>query len=78
MTINLVNFLLGTFLSYDFITLVIFPLLIATMYCDLNLIVKTTVIDCICVFLSMVVRYFIVLSDSVIKEYDNFYYQTSL
>lgn len=53
-----VVFLISTFVSYSFIILVIFPLLIATLYCDRTLIIGTTIADCICVFLSVILRYF--------------------
>lgn len=66
-----VVFLLSTFISYDFIVLVILPLLIATLYCDRKLIVATTLIDCICVFFTMFLRYYI-FKDSVIQEYSDF------
>mgnify|MGYP004457376293 CR=1 FL=1 len=71
MCILSVVFLLSTFISYDFIVLVILPLLIATLYCDRKLIVATTLVDCICVFLTMMLRYFL-LCDSVAEGYSNF------
>ena len=52
-----VVFLLGTFISYNYIVLLVFPLLIATIYCDKKLIVTVSVIDCICVFAVMFLRY---------------------
>lgn len=66
-----VAFLLGTFISFDYTILVIFPLLIATMYCDRKLIAITTIADSICVLLTMLMRYF-VLSDEIGNEYSNF------
>lgn len=71
MCILAVVFLLSTFISYDFIVLVIFPLLIAALYCDRKLIVATTLIDCICVFLTMCFRYYL-LKGEVKQEYANF------
>lgn len=67
-----VAFLLGTFISYDYVVLVIFPLLIATMYCDRRLIVITTVVDCLIVLLSMCMRYFVLESDIVRDGYSSF------
>ena len=72
MCVLAVVFLLGTFISYDYIILVIFPLLIATMYCDRKLIVTTTVFDCLCVLLSMCMRYFVLFNEASNNEYDNF------
>lgn len=66
-----VVFLLSTFISYDFIVLMIFPLLIATLYCDPKLIVITSVIDCFCVFITMVLRYY-VICHMAIEDYDDF------
>ncbi len=71
MCIISVVFLLATFISYDFIVLVILPLLIATLYCDRKLIVATTVIDCLCVFLTMILRYF-VFGDYMGGDYSSF------
>lgn len=71
MCILSVVFLLSTFISYNFIVLVILPLLIATLYCDRKLIVATTMIDCICVFITMVLRYY-VLAGEVCVEYVSF------
>ena len=71
MCILSVVFLLSTFISYNFIVLVILPLLIATLYCDRKLIVATTLIDCICVFITMVLRYY-VLAGEVCVEYVSF------
>lgn len=65
-----VCFLISTFVSYKFIILVIFPLLIATLYCDRRLIVGTTVADCICVFLSIILRYF-VCNGNEIRSYES-------
>lgn len=65
-----VVFLISTFVSYSFIILVIFPLLIATLYCDRTLIVGTTVADCICVFLSVILRYFACNGNDV-RSYDS-------
>jgi len=64
--------LLGTFVSYDYTILVIFPLLIATMYCDRKLIAATTIVNCICVLVTMCLRYFVVNADAASKEYTNF------
>lgn len=71
MCILAVVFLLSTFISYDFIVLVILPLLIATLYCDRKLIVATSLIDCICVFIIMLLRYFIFEEGST-QEYSSF------
>ncbi|MGN0155570.1 MAG: HD-GYP domain-containing protein [Lachnospiraceae bacterium] len=71
MCILAVVFLLSTFISYDFIVLVILPLLIATLYCDRKLIVATSLIDCICVFIIMLLRYFI-FEESSTQEYSSF------
>ncbi|MCM1159295.1 MAG: HD-GYP domain-containing protein [Bacteroidales bacterium] len=71
MCILSVVFLLSTFISYDFIVLVTVPLLVATLYCDRTLIVATTTINCLCVFLTMLLRYF-VLQDIMSQEYDSF------
>ena len=60
-----VVFLLGTFISYDFIVLLVFSLLIATIYCDKKLIVVCSFIDCACVFLVMFLRY--ILYDGLIS-----------
>ncbi len=65
-----VVFLLSTFISYDFIILVTLPLLIATIYCDRKLIVVTTLIDCICVILVSLLRYYLICPDSGISEYN--------
>lgn len=67
-----VAFLLGTFISYSYVILAIFPVLIATMYCDRKLIVITTSVDCLCVFLCMYMRYYIVEGNSAIEEYGSF------
>ncbi len=67
-----VAFLLGTFISYDYVVLVIFPLLIATMYCDRRLIVITTVVDCLIVLLSMYMRYYVLESDISSDGYSSF------
>lgn len=66
-----VVFLLSTFITYDFIVLMIFPLLIATLYCDPKLIVITSVIDCLCIFITMVLRYYVICNMAV-EGYDNF------
>ena len=66
-----VAFLLGTFIAYDYTILVIFTLLIATMYCDRSLIVVTTLLDCICVLVTMLMRYY-VFADMVNDDYANF------
>lgn len=65
-----VVFLFSTFISYDFIVLVIFPLLMATLYCDPKLIVITSLVDCLCVFITMMLRYY-VICDMVVDDYDN-------
>lgn len=65
-----VVFLLGTFISYNFIVLLIFPLLIATIYCDKKLIAIVTIINCVSVFLIMLVRY-ILFNGSIGESYDN-------
>ncbi|MBQ4058081.1 MAG: HD-GYP domain-containing protein [Lachnospiraceae bacterium] len=72
MCVMAVVFLLGTFISYDYAVLAIFPLLIATMYCDRRLITATTLIDCIVVFLSMCMRYFILSGGASGNEYSSF------
>lgn len=72
MCVLAVVFLLGTFISYDYAVLAIFPLLIATMYCDRRLIAITTIVDCICVFLSMCMRYFVLSGDALGDEYSSF------
>ncbi len=66
-----VAFLLGTFVSFDYTVLVIFPLLIATMYCDRKLIATTTIIDIFCVLGAMAMRYY-VLTDDVMNDYSSF------
>ena len=71
MCIMSVVFLLSTFISYDFIILVILSLLIATLYCDRKLIVITTLIDCICVFVTMLLRYYI-FNSGMSSEYATF------
>lgn len=71
MCILSVVFLLTTFISYDFIVLVILPLLTATLYCDRKLIVITSIIDCICVFVTMLLRYYVFCGD-IVRDYDNF------
>ncbi len=71
MCIMSVVFLLSTFISYDFIILVILSLLIATLYCDRKLIVVTTLIDCICVFITMLLRYYI-FNNGMSSEYSTF------
>ncbi len=71
MCVLAVVFLLGTFISYDYIVLIIFTLMIATMYCDRKLIVTTTAIDCFVVFLTMFMRYY-VFKDTMGDEFDNF------
>lgn len=72
MCVLVVVFLLATFISYDYAVLAIFPLLIATMYCDRRLIAITTVVDCISVFLSMCMRYFILYNVALDSEYSSF------
>ena len=66
-----VVFLLSTFVTYNFTILIIFPLLIATLYCDKRLIIITTVSSCICVFLTMFLGYF-VMNISDIERYESF------
>ena len=53
-----VVFMLTTFVSYNFAVLTILPLLIATFYCDRRLLVITTIIACISIFLILIMRYF--------------------
>ncbi|MBR1599040.1 MAG: HD-GYP domain-containing protein [Lachnospiraceae bacterium] len=65
-----VVFLLGSFISFNFIVLLIFPLLIATIYCDKKLIAIVTIIDSICVFIIMLVRY-LLFNGSIGESYDN-------
>lgn len=71
MCILSVVFLLSTFVSYNFIILTIFPLLVAALYCDRRLIVITTVLDCICVFLTLLLGYF-VCGGAGIKQHESF------
>ena len=61
-----VVFLLSTFISYDFVILLIFPLLIATIYCDKRLIVIVSSIDCVSLFIIFLFRYY--LYNGVIGE----------
>lgn len=61
-----VVFLLSTFVSFDFTVLLVFPLLIATIYCDRKLIVIVAFIDSVFIFLIMLLRY--VLYHGVIAE----------
>lgn len=68
-----VVFLLSTFVSYNFVVLVILPLLIATIYCDRKLIVITTTIDCFCVLFVMLLRFFVVCPDSGIQDYESLF-----
>lgn len=63
-----VVFLLSTFITYNFIVLVTFPLLIATLYCDKRLIMTTTLADCLCVFAVIFFRYFILSVDSITEH----------
>ena len=65
-----VVFLLGTFISYDYIVLMIFSLLIDTVNCDKKLIVICSFIDCACVFLIMFVRYML-YNGEISNKYDN-------
>ena len=53
-----VVFMLTAFVSYNFAVLAILPLLIATFYCDRRLLVITTIIACISIFLILIMRYF--------------------
>lgn len=71
MCVLAVAFLLGTFVSFDYTVLVIFPLLIATMYCDRKLIATTTIADIICVLGVMLMRYFVIVDD-VTNDYSSF------
>ncbi len=66
----IVVLLLGTFISYDFIILLIFPLLIATIYCDKKLIIIVSGIDCVSVFIVLFLRYFI-FENIIGEEYQN-------
>ncbi|MDE5864268.1 MAG: HD-GYP domain-containing protein [Lachnospiraceae bacterium] len=66
-----VVFLLSLFVSYDFIILLILTLLIATLYCDRKLIVITTLVDCLCVLGTLLLRYYFIESDELLKEYDS-------
>ena len=65
-----VVFLLSTFLSYTYIVLLIFPLLIATIYCDKKLIVIVSAIDCFCIFIILLLRY-LLYNGTVSGDYDN-------
>ncbi len=65
-------FLLASFISYNFVVLAIFPVLIATMYCDRKLIATVTIADCLCVYLTMCMRYYVVLGSSNQQEYKSF------
>lgn len=69
--ILIVVLLLSAFISYDFIVLLVLPLLIATLYCDRRLIAITALIDCFCVFLTLFLRY-LLFKDSLLQEYDTF------
>lgn len=60
--------LLSIFLSYNFMVLLVMPLLIATLYCDKSLIVVTSFIDCICLYAVMLIRYYFFTS-SVLDIY---------
>lgn len=66
-----VVFLLSLFVSYDFIILLILTLLIATLYCDRKLIVITTLVDCFCVMGTLLLRYYFIECDDLLKEYDS-------
>ena len=66
-----VVFLLSIFISYNFSILAIFPLLIATLYCDRKLIVTTTLLDCICLFVTMILQYY-VFGYTVHEQYNSF------
>lgn len=70
--ILVVVFLLSLFISYNFIVLVILPLLVAAMYCDRKLIVITTLVDSLCVLGTMLLRYYIFFNANGIKDYNNF------
>lgn len=71
MCVLAVAFLLGTFVSFDYTVIVIFPLLIATMYCDRKLIATTTIFNILCVLGVMLMRYFVIVDD-VINDYTSF------
>lgn len=66
-----VVFLLSLFVAYDFIVLLILTLLIATLYCDRKLIVITTLVDCVCVLGTLLLRYYFIECDDLLKEYDS-------
>lgn len=66
-----VVFLITAFVSYDFGVLAILPLLIATLYCDRTLIIITSIIDMICVFTTMLMRYYLFRLGAV-DGYNNF------
>lgn len=68
-----VVFLLSTFISYNFIIAVIFPLLIATIYCDRKLIVVTTASACMCAIAVMLLRFYIICPENTITEYHSIY-----
>lgn len=59
-----VVFLLSVFLSSSFSSLVVLPLIIATLYCDRRLIVITAIIDCISLIAIMCLRYFVLKLDA--------------
>ncbi|MCM1500343.1 MAG: HD-GYP domain-containing protein [Clostridium sp.] len=66
-----VVFLLSLFVAYDFVVLLILTLLIATLYCDRKLIVITTLVDCFCVLGTLLLRYYFIECDDLLKEYDS-------
>ena len=65
-----VVFLLGTFISYDYVVLLIFSLLIATVYCDKKLIVICSFIDSACVFVMLLLRY-LLYNGVISSKYSN-------
>lgn len=65
-----VVFLMSTFLSYNYIVLLIFSILIATVYCDKKLIVIASGIDCICIFIILLLR-FILFNGMVSQDFNN-------
>jgi HD-GYP domain-containing protein (c-di-GMP phosphodiesterase class II) len=66
-----VMFLLTTFVSYNFAVLAILPLLIATFYCDRKLIIITSVVDCVCILVIIIMRYYL-FSLGAVDGFDNF------
>ena len=68
-----VVFLISTFISYNFIVAVIFPLLIATVYCDRKLIVITTLSDVVCTVGVMLLRFYLICPDEELSKYGSIY-----